>query len=69
MFDTSKVDRGVVWLIIYTKLDALEQTIIELINKIEPNLKQELIEAFINDNNYLDFVLKELKELRMPDEK
>mgnify|MGYP000595479783 CR=1 FL=1 len=29
----------------------------------------ELIEAFINDNNYLDFVVKELKELRMPDEK
>ena len=29
----------------------------------------ELIEAFINDNNYLDFVVKELKELRMPDDK
>ncbi len=63
------IDQDVVWLIIYTKLDALEQTIIELINKIEPNLKQELIEAFINDNSYLDFVVKELKELRVPDEK
>lgn len=55
------IDQDVVWLIIYTKLDTLEQTIIELINKIEPNLKQELIEAFIKDNSYLDFVVKKLE--------
>jgi len=58
------IDQDVVWLIIYTKLDALEQTIIEFIRKMEPNLKQELIEAFINDNSYLDFVVKELKTLK-----
>ncbi|HIP13905.1 MAG TPA: DUF86 domain-containing protein [Sulfurimonas autotrophica] len=58
------IDQDVVWLIIYTKLDALEQTIIEFIRKMEPNLKQELIEAFINDNSYLDFVVKELEILK-----
>jgi len=58
------IDQEVVWLIIYTKLDALEQTIVELMRKIEPTLKQELIEAFINDNSYLDFVVKELETLK-----
>lgn len=63
------IDQDVVWLIIYTKLDTLEQTIIELINKIEPNLKQELIEAFIKDNSYLDFVVKKLECLSDSDAK
>jgi len=31
---------------------------------IEPRLKQELIEFFIEDNNYLDFVVEKLKELK-----
>ena len=58
------IDRDVVWLIIETKLDFLEQTIIELIQKMEANLKNELIEAFIEDNGYLDFVVEELEVLR-----
>lgn len=33
-------------------------------NNIEPNLKQELIESFIEDNYYLDFIIKSLKELK-----
>lgn len=63
------IDRDVVWLIIETKLDFLEQTIIELIQAIEVNLKYELIEAFIKDNEYLDFVVKELECLKDADEK
>ncbi len=54
------IDQDVVWLIIYTKLGILEVTIVELINKIELNLKKELIDAFIEDNSYLDFVVKQL---------
>ncbi|WP_281244331.1 hypothetical protein [Hydrogenimonas thermophila] len=34
-----------------------------LIEDIEPTLKQELIDSFIEDNYYLDFVVKALKEL------
>ena len=63
------IDRDVVWLIIETKLDLLEQTIVELIAKIEANLQSELIDAFIEDNNYLDFVVKELESLKDQDDK
>ncbi len=62
------IDQDVVWLIIYTKLDTLEQTIVKLIHKIESNLKQELIDSFIEDNSYLDFVVKELELLKDADE-
>ena len=37
--------------------------ILELKNKIEPNLKQKLVESFIEDNNYLCFVVTSLKGL------
>ena len=30
---------------------------------IEPNLKQELIESFIEDNYYLNFIIEALREL------
>lgn len=63
------IDEDVVWTIIYKDLDAFEEIIIELIHKIEPNLKQELIEAFIKDNSYLDFVVKELECLGCVDAK
>ena len=33
------------------------------INKTEIGLKQELVESFIEDNFYLDFVVINLKEL------
>ena len=33
-------------------------------SNIEPRLKQELIESFIENNNYLDFVVEKLKELK-----
>jgi uncharacterized protein with HEPN domain len=44
-------------------LDDVEFTVKELIKDIEPTLKQELIDSFIEDNHYLDFVVKALKEL------
>ena len=57
------IDEGVVWMIIYEDLDAFEDIIMELIDKIEPSLKQELVESFIEDNKYLDFVVEELERL------
>lgn len=57
------IDQDIVWGIINQKLTIFEQTIIELIKNIEPNLKQELIESFIEDNYYLDFIIEALREL------
>jgi len=57
------IDQDVVWLIIHTKLDVLQKTIVALIGEIEPTLREELIAAFIEDNTYLDFIVKALEGL------
>jgi len=58
------IDQDIVWDIIQVKLDAIEIIILQLIVDMELNLKSELIEAFIEDNKYLDFVVKKLYGLR-----
>ena len=45
------------------KADNIESIVLDLIQNIEPALKLELITSFIEDNNYLDFVIEKLKEL------
>lgn len=57
------IDQEIVWGIIQQKLEAFENDIVELISNIEPNLKVELIESFIEDHSYLDFIIKALEEL------
>ena len=57
------IDQNVVWAIIHKDLDTFEETIIDLINSIERNLRKELIEAFKEDNRYLDFVIEALEKL------
>jgi len=59
------IDQNIVWEIIHKKLDDIETIIIELIQNIELNLKQELIESFIEDNNYLDFIVDKLKDIEI----
>ncbi|MEA2018753.1 MAG: HepT-like ribonuclease domain-containing protein, partial [Campylobacterota bacterium] len=58
------IDPNIVWTTINIDLDAYESTIIRIIDDIKPDLKQELIESFIEDNNYLDFVVKALEDLK-----
>lgn len=58
------IDQNIVWAIIYTDLPSFEKAIMELISNMESKLKQELIVSFIEDNNYLDFIVKELKSLK-----
>ena len=58
------IDEHEVWDIIHNDLDDFENVILEMIDKIEPDLKKELIDAFIEDNRYLDFVVEKLKELK-----
>lgn len=57
------IDPDIVWTITNTDLNKFENIILELINKIEPTLKEELIESFVEDNKYLDFVVYSLKGL------
>lgn len=58
------IDSNIVWATINTDLNPYEKTIKKIIDDIKIELKQELIESFIEDNNYLDFVVEALKELR-----
>jgi uncharacterized protein with HEPN domain len=58
------IDAQEVWNIIFSeKINDFEKTIVELIKNIEPNLKNELIDSFIKDNHYLDFIVEKLKSL------
>jgi uncharacterized protein with HEPN domain len=58
------IDQDIVWGIIHQKLEPFENDIIELILNIDFKLKQELIYSFIEDNNYLDFIINALKGLK-----
>jgi uncharacterized protein with HEPN domain len=58
------IDQYIVWLIINNDLDEIEMIILQLIDNIEEKLKQELVDAFIEDNNYLDFVVIKLNDLK-----
>ena len=58
------IDQNIVWEIINQKLEDIENIVLDLIQNIEPKLKQELIESFIEDNKYLDFVVEKLEELK-----
>ena len=58
------IDPDIVWSIIQIKLDEIETIILQLINNIEKGLKLELIESYIEDNKYIDFIVKDLLSLK-----
>lgn len=58
------IDQDIVWLIIYNDLDEIKNIVIEFVNNIESGLKQELIESFIEDNRYLEFIVEKLEGLK-----
>ncbi|WP_027390065.1 HepT-like ribonuclease domain-containing protein [Chrysiogenes arsenatis] len=57
------IDADIVWAIIGNDLHDFEQALIQLIENMKPELKRELITAFIEDNRYLDFVVQTLTEI------
>ena len=57
------IDRDVVWTIVQVDLSHFEEIILKLIKNIEIDLKKELVESFIEDNKYLDFIVQSLEEI------
>ena len=53
-----------VWNIINNDLKIFKNLIIQIINTLDKNLKAELIDSYIEDNKYLDFIVSSLKLLK-----
>ena len=60
----SGIDEDAVWGIVHKNLPNFKKMIILQIEIIDFSLKEELIDALTDENNYLDFVVKELEFLR-----
>jgi len=58
------IDSDIVLFIAKNELNELLDVIVSLIKKIDKRLKEELIDSFIEDNKYIDFIVKDLKELK-----
>lgn len=58
------IDQEIVWGIIHQKLSSFQKDIVRLISNLDDDLKIELIDSFIEDNKYLDFVVEALEELK-----
>ena len=57
------INRDIIWFTIQHDLKDFNSVVLELIKKIKPNLKKELIESSIADHEYLGFIVKRLEEL------
>lgn len=55
------IDSEEVWNVIEDDLPIFKNNVLSSIENIDDSLKDELIEAFIEQNKYLDFVVKSLK--------
>ena len=58
------IDEEEVWSIVDTQLYTFRELVSSKIRMINPELKQEILEAMIDENSYLDFVVKELEFLK-----
>lgn len=57
------IDADEIWDVIKQDLPEFREVILKIIDTVSKELKSELVEAFIEDNKYLDFVVEELKAL------
>ncbi len=57
------IDCDEVWDVVHTDLEQFRQVVLEIIKGIPKDLRDELIDAFREDNGYLDFVVKQLELL------
>jgi uncharacterized protein with HEPN domain len=58
------IDEEEVWSIVHTQLYSFKELVSSKIEIICPEIKQEILEAMIEENSYLDFVVKELDFLK-----
>ena len=63
------IDEDEVWGIVHKQLHSFKELISSIIKTIDPKLKQEVLDAMIDENNYLDFVVKQLEYLKDADAK
>lgn len=56
------IDQDTVWMIAHVDLDEFHNIIINLIQNIKFELRKELVDSFIEDNKYLDFVVNKLED-------
>lgn len=58
------INSKLVWDMLINNSKNFENEIKKLINEIEASYRNELIDAFIDENYYLDFVVESLEKLR-----
>lgn len=58
------IDEDEVWGVIQNQLHSFNDLISSKIKTISPELKQEILDAMIEENSYLDFVVEQLERLR-----
>jgi uncharacterized protein with HEPN domain len=56
------IDADEIWDISFDDLKQYETVILKLIESMNPLLRDELVKSFIEDNRYLDFVVKALEQ-------
>jgi len=57
------IDPEEVWNVIHRDLPSFKEAICSLIMKIDLDLRKELIDAFVEENKHLDFIVSALKDL------
>ena len=62
------IDEDAVWMVIKKDLFEFKKIIFQTMEELDNGIKEELIEDFIEENSYLDFVVKELEVLRAVNE-
>ena len=63
------IDEDAVWMVIQKDLLDFKKVIYGNIEVLDNELKEELIEDFLEENSYLDFVVKELVGLRIANDR
>ena len=58
------IEAAEIWNIIHDNLPEFKILIECTINSIDEELKQELVNSFIEDNKYLNFVVKYLEKIK-----
>jgi len=59
------IEAAEIWNIIHHNLPEFKILIVSTINSIDKELKKELINSFIEDNKYLNFIVKYLEEMSL----